>query len=133
MVNVNAFLKENLNKLIYIPGYKTAECVAPFWKFNRAHEKESYSANGAINLWTQNGLPYIWDTYARMTGNLIPGDWAIWSGSHGAYQNGGYGHVAMYLRDSKRAGYAIFASQNPGAFREMELSLSGTVGHLRQK
>lgn len=131
MVNIDTFLKENLNKKIFIPGYKTAECVAPFWKFNQMHRNESYSANGAVNLWTQNGQNYVWDSYRRVVGTLIRGDWCIWSGSFGAYTNGGYGHVAMYLRDS-RPGYAIFASQNPGAFREMELSMHGAIGQLRQ-
>lgn len=129
MLTFMSFLNDNLGKSIFIPGYNTAECVAPFWRFNNEHKGEKYSANGASNLWTNYTK---WDSYDRITGTLVYGDWLIWSGNSGAYPNGGNGHIAMYLRDS-RPGYAIFASQNPGAFREMELSLSGALGALRAK
>lgn len=126
-----AWLGANLGKQIFIPGYKTAECVAPFWKFNAEHKKESYIAPGAANLWTTTGgAAYIWDSYTRISTGFVYGDWVIWAGGWGAYRNGGAGHVAMFIRHT-RPGYAMFASQNPGAFREMELSLSGVLGALR--
>lgn len=110
-----------------------AECVAAFWRFNLDVNKgETYSAVGAINLWMQAGLAYIWTTYTRVTSGFQYGDWVIWSGTTGAYPNGGFGHVAMFLRES-RPGFGIFMSQNPGPFREMELSYNGTVGALRAK
>lgn len=132
MVSIDDFLNRHLNTFIFIPGYQTAECVAPFWKFNQEYKKEKYSADGAVNLWTQNGVAYNWDTYDRVQGETVYGDWLIWSGTSGAYPNGGWGHVAMWLRDS-RPGFGVFASQNPGAFREVELSLDGVLGALRAK
>lgn len=133
ITSFKAWIAANVGKTIYIPGYKTAECVAPFWLFNAAHKGESYAAAGACNLWTAaNGLPYIWDSYDRIVTGFKYADWVIWSGSYGEYPNGGSGHVALFLRHS-RPGYAIFLSQNPGAFREMELSLNGVLGALRAK
>lgn len=129
-LTISGFLRDFIGKAIYIPGYATAECVAVFWKFNQLHKGETYSANGAFNLWEQNGKPYVWNTYARVTGALRYGDWTIWHGSYGAYMNGGYGHVAMYLEDAE-PGFAWFASQNPGPFQRVKLSLFGAVGQLR--
>lgn len=128
-----SFIAAHAGKTIIIPGYKTGECVAPFWAFNALHKKESYVANGACNLWSQDGVqPYIWDSYTRVAaGSLAAFDWVIWAGNWGAYPNGGSGHIAYYLRPSQRAGYAWFLSENPGAFREQELSLSGVLGALR--
>lgn len=109
------------------------QCVSAFWAFNKTvGSGESYSAVGAFNLWFQGGQNYIWDTYDRITGGFQYADQVIWSGSTGAYPNGGYGHVAFYSRPS-RAGYAFFYSQNPGVFSEIELSLNGVVGALRLK
>lgn len=109
------------------------QCVSAFWAFNKAvGSEERYSAVGAINLWTQNGLPYVWDTYDRIEGNFQYADQVIWSGTSGAYPNTGYGHVAFYSRPS-RPGFAFFYTQNPNKFEERELSLSGVVGALRLK
>lgn len=127
VLSIAGFLEENLGKKIFIPGYATAECVAPFWKFNREHKGEVYSANGAANLWTNYTK---WDSYTRVTGKCNTGDWVIWSGGYGAYTNGGYGHIAMFL-ELAEPGYAWFASQNPGEFRRQKLSLFGAVGQLR--
>lgn len=129
-LSIAGFLNANIGKKIYIPGYATAECVAAFWKFNQEHKNERYSANGAFNLWEQSGLPYIWDSYTRIVGTLKHGDWTIWHGGYGAYMNSGYGHVAMYLEDAE-PGYAWFASQNPGPFQRVKLSLFGAIGALR--
>lgn len=116
------------------------QCVSAFWAFNKAvGSSETYSAVGAINLWWYSpGVPYIWETYDRITSGFQYADQVIWSDTFGAYQNydpqagRGYGHVAFYSRPS-RPGYAFFYSQNPNVFQEMELSLSGVVGALRLK
>ena len=107
------------------------ECVAAFWLFNNeVVQGEAYSAPGAVNLWTQAGQPYIWDTYDRITTGYRYGDWLIWSGTAGAYPNGGHGHVAMLLRyDAK--GWPVCMSQNPGPFQELTLNPNGVVGALR--
>lgn len=109
------------------------QCVSAFWAFNRyVGSGEAYSADGAINLWTQRGLPYIWETYYRVTAHFQYADHLIWSGTSGAYQNGGYGHVAFYSHQT-REGFVWCYSQNPNRFGLMELSTSGLVGGLRLK
>jgi len=111
------------------------QCVMLFREFNmRYHTNEPYSAEGACNLWTtRGGHPYIWDTYERVpAAALRHGDWAIWSGFTGAYPNGGYGHVAMFIRDNGN-GYGQFLSCNPGPVSERTLALAGILGGLRPK
>jgi hypothetical protein len=133
-ITCEEFIREHTGNPVYIPGMATAECVALFWAFNReVNQGESYSAEGAANLWEQPvGTPYLWDTYERVpgAGSGLPFDWAIWSGQHGAYPNGGYGHVAQFLKDFGD-GTGLFFSQNPNAPAEIRLSYNGVLGFLR--
>lgn len=108
------------------------ECVALFWQFNQDVNKgEAYSAPGAANLWMQGGQPYIWDTYDRVSLGQF-GDWAIWSGTYGAYTNAGSGHVAMFVSDNGN-GTGKFFSMNPNPAQIMTLSYNGIMGFLRPK
>lgn len=126
------FIEKYRGKFIFIPGYRTAECVALFWAYNREVNKgEQYSASGAFNLWTQGGQPYLWETYDR-SAKLVPGSFAVWSGVRGAYPNGGNGHVAMALKNNGN-GTGTFFTQNPGAANQQVLSLDGIVGYLVPK
>lgn len=59
------------------------------------------------------------------------GDLASWSGSHGDYTNGGYGHVAIYSHTNK--GVDFYLSQNPGPSRTQPLTRSGLQGWMRPK
>lgn len=105
------------------------ECVALFWQFNEdVMTSENYAAVGAINLYTSNS----WSTYTKTTAPAVYGDWTIWSGTYGAYPNGGYGHVAMFISDNGN-GTGKFFSQNPNPAQIINLSYSGIVGHLRPK
>lgn len=126
-----SFIASTAGKLVVIPGYKSGECVAPFWLFNSQHHNEHYSADGAANLWTTaNGYPYTWDSYSRVTSGYKYGDWLIWAGNRGAYPNAGSGHVAMFLRYDS-AGRPVCMSENPGPFREQTLNPDGIMGALR--
>lgn len=108
------------------------ECVALFWQFNKdVNKSETYSAVGAINLWEVDGEDMIWDTYDRVDTGYY-GDWAIWSGSSGPYQNGGYGHVAMFISNNGN-NTGQFFSQNPGNAGIITLSYEGIVGFLHMK
>lgn len=61
------------------------------------------------------------------------GDIASWSGSYGAYTNGGAGHIAIYLSGNPGSGSCTFLSQNPGPARSQPLSVSGIQGWMRPK
>lgn len=127
-ISVKDFVARNQNKFIYIPGYKTAECVAVFWRFNTdCNKSEPYSANGAADLWN-----FPWKTYQKIIGvkNFRYGDQIIWSGKTGAYTNGGYGHVATFLQ-TMPSGFLKVLTQNPGATRIDYLSPLGVLGALR--
>lgn len=135
-LTIQGFINSTAGKSIFIPGYKTAECVAPFWLFNSQHKGERYAAAGACNLYTTaNGQPYIWDTYDRIPagGPFRDGDWLIWAGNHGAYPNGGSGHVAMRYGSGAPAGWVDTYSQNPGPFTPRRLSTAGIIGALRAR
>lgn len=110
------------------------QCVSAFWAFNLSvGEGEEYSAEGAVNLWTQLGLPYVWDTYDRVTEGFQYADQVIWSGTSGAYTNDGYGHVAFFSHWDSESGFLWCYSQNPNRFGLVRLSSSGIVGALRLK
>jgi hypothetical protein len=128
------FTADVMGKVLGIKPY-VGQCVMLFREFNmRYHTNEAYSAEGACNLWTtRGGHPYIWDTYERVPASALRhGDWAIWSGFAGSYPNGGYGHVAMFIKNNGN-GYGQFLSCNPGPVSERTLSLSGILGGLRPK
>lgn len=112
------------------------ECVALFFQYNKdVVSGEAYGAPGAYNLWTTTGgQAYIWDTYDRIpnTQHMVYGDVVIWSGSHGAYPNGGWGHVAIYVSDNGN-GTGKFFTQNPNPAQVLSLSYNGIVGYLRPK
>jgi hypothetical protein len=61
------------------------------------------------------------------------GDIASWSGSYGAYTNGGAGHIAIYISGNPGSGACMFLTQNPGPARIMPLSTSGIQGWMRPK
>lgn len=61
------------------------------------------------------------------------GDIMSWSGSGGAYANGGYGHVAIYISGDPGSGTVQTLSQNPGPARIQPLSTSGLLGWMRPK
>lgn len=128
-ISIKAFVAQSMNKVI---GFSD-QCVSAFWEFNRlVNKSEAYSAVGAYNLWAGDGRGYFWDSYDRVAENFIYGDWPIWHGYRGAYQNGGDGHVAMWLGPAE-AGYGWFASQNPGPLQTVKLSLDGVMGALRAR
>lgn len=132
-MDIKSFVKKYAGQAVGDGSRYHGQCVMLFWRFNLDCGKgESYSAAGAWNLWQQGGRAYIWDTYERVTSYMHYGDWAIWSGVAGAYQNDGAGHVAMFLSDNGN-GTGQFFSQNPGPARIMTLSYAGVVGALRSK
>lgn len=59
------------------------------------------------------------------------GDIASWSGSYGAYTNGGVGHIAIYISGDPGSGTCTFLTQNPGPARMMPLSTAGIQGWMR--
>ena len=59
------------------------------------------------------------------------GDIMSWSGSGGAYANGGYGHVAIYISGDPGSGTVMTLSQNPGPAKIQPLSVSGLLGWMR--
>lgn len=61
------------------------------------------------------------------------GDIMSWSGSGGAYANGGYGHIAIYISGDPGSGTVQTLSQNPGPARIQPLSTSGLLGWMRPK
>lgn len=110
-----------------LPGYSSAQCVAIFSLYHYdVVGGAPYSVQGAQDLWA---LP--WHEYARVpaTDPALPGDIVIWSGSHGAYQGGGYGHVAIVVADHGPTLAAFGQNPNPAAI--LELSKSGVLGYLR--
>lgn len=112
---------------VILPGYSTAECMAVFSGFHYgAVRGRPYSSPGAKDLW-----PQAWAEYAKIPASepARPGDVAVWSGSFGAYQGNGWGHVAITLAD--RGGTITALSQNPNPTAVMELSKSGLLGYLR--
>jgi hypothetical protein len=133
-VNLDQFIAWATGRAIIITHMVTAECVAVFWAFNRLVGKsETYAAPGAVNLWTTTGgQPYLWDSYHRITSGYQRGDFLIWSGTTGAYPNGGFGHVAMLLK-LYGDGTGDFLTQNPGNTAVRRLKLDGVVGALRYK
>lgn len=134
METVDAFIRFATGKTLGIAPY-IGQCVMLFREWNiRNNGSEPYSAEGACNLWTtRGGHAYIWDGYDRVpAAQGRRGDFTIWSGFTGAYPNGGYGHVAMLLRDNGD-GTGQFLSCNPGPVSERRLSLAGILGHLRPK
>lgn len=113
-----------------LPGYSTAECMAIFSHYNyTAVLGDSYSAPGAQDLWLSNS----WTAYDRIPAAqpAQPGDVVIWSGHFGAYQGGGYGHVAIVVKDLG-ADLAAFG-QNPNAATTLTLSKHGVLGYLRPR
>jgi len=134
MESVASFIKFATGKTLGIAPY-VGQCVMLFREWNiRNNGSEPYSAEGACNLWTtRGGHAYIWDGYDRIAaGAGRYGDFTIWSGYTGAYPNGGYGHVAMLLKDNGN-GTGQFLSCNPGPVSERTLSYAGVLGHLRPK
>ena len=86
-------------------------------------------ANG-VDYWQQSQIaPYC----KAVPANQPPryGDIASWSGSSGAYTNGGYGHIAIYISGDPGSGTCTFLTQNPGPARMMPLSTSGIQGWMR--
>lgn len=128
-ISVSDFVKRNQGKFIVIPGYRTAECVGVFWKFNQDCNKgEQYSANGAADL-----FDFPWKTYDKITnGQYQYGDQLVWSGRTGAYPNNGFGHTATYL-GTMASGALRCLTQNPGATHIDYLSPQGLRGALRAR
>ena len=93
-----------------------------------------------IGMVSGNGTDY-WRNAALMPHcDAVPvsqppryGDIVSWSGSYGAYTNGGYGHIAIYISGDPASGSCMFLSQSPGAARVMPLSTSGIQGWMRPK
>jgi hypothetical protein len=113
-----------------LPGYSTAECMALFSHYNyQLVHGDAYSAPGAQDVWLSN----TWSAYDRIDASQPAqrGDVVLWSGSFGAYQGGGYGHVGIVLED--HGGTLLTLSQNPTPIVQLELSKSGVLGYLRPK
>ena len=87
------------------------------------------TGNG-VDYWRQ---PQISPYCKAVPANQPPryGDIVSWSGSYGAYTNGGYGHVAIYISGDPGSGTCTFLTQNPGPARMMPLSTSGIQGWMR--
>lgn len=110
-----------------LPGYTTAQCVAIFSHYHYdVIGGGSYSVIGAKDLWDRT-----WTEYAKIPASepAQPGDVVIWAGDHGAYQGGGYGHVAIVVADHGQT-LAAFG-QNPNPATTLELSKAGVRGYLR--
>lgn len=113
-----------------LPGYSTAECMAVFSHYNyKVVGGDPYNAPGAQDVWLSN----TWTAYDRIPADQPSqrGDVVLWSGSFGAYQGGGYGHVAIVLED--HGSTMLTLSQNPTPVVQLELSKSGVLGYLRPK
>ncbi|WP_157693477.1 CHAP domain-containing protein [Pseudarthrobacter equi] len=111
-----------------LPGYSTAECMALFSHYNyQLVHGDAYSAPGAQDVWLSN----TWSAYDRIDASQPArrGDVVLWSGSFGAYQGGGYGHVGIVLED--HGGTLLALSQNPTPIVRLELSKYGVLGYLR--
>ena len=135
MESIASFVRFTTGKVLGVPGPYLGQCVMLFKEWNKRNNgAEPYSAEGACNLWTtRGGHPYIWEGYNRIAaGAGRYGDFTIWSGFTGAYPNGGYGHVAMFLKDNGN-GTGQFLSCNPGPVSVRTLKLAGILGHLRPK
>jgi hypothetical protein len=89
------------------------------------------NAMGNGNQWWMN--PALSGTFTPISVNSPPrkGDLVSWSGSHGAYPNGGVGHVAVYSHS--QGGTDYYLSQNPGPARIQPLSRLGVQGWMRPK
>lgn len=87
------------------------------------------TGNG-VDYWRQ---PQIAPYCKAVPANQPPryGDIASWSGSSGAYTNGGYGHIAIYISGDPGSGTCTFLTQNPGPARMSPLSTSGIQGWMR--
>lgn len=91
-----------------------------------------------IGMVTGNGVDYWRQSQIAPYCKAVPanqppryGDIASWSGSYGAYKNGGYGHIAIYISGDPGSGTCTFLTQNPGPARMMPLSTSGIQGWMR--
>ena len=104
------------------------QCVALFWDYNQAvNVAESYPGGNGADLWT---IP--WTSYTKIPASAAAqyGDWASWSGTTGAYPNGGAGHTAMWVGpNNTTSGY--FFTQNPDPAAVVLLQYAGIQGYLR--
>ena len=122
---VNAFVNQWNGRGIDYDGYYGAQCMDLYAQYVRDVVGGKNTPTGAAkNLWSLHALD---GDFTRVTGQGIKGDVAIWDGRQG----GGYGHVAIVLRDNGSS-LQIF-SQNPGPARIMTLSKAGLLGFLRPK
>lgn len=61
------------------------------------------------------------------------GDIVSWSGSSGAYTNGGAGHIAIYISGDPGSGFITCLTQNPNPAGMMPLKADGIQGWMRPK
>lgn len=61
------------------------------------------------------------------------GDIVSWSGSSGAYTNGGAGHIAIYISGDPGSGFITCLTQNPNPAGMMPLRTDGIQGWMRPK
>lgn len=61
------------------------------------------------------------------------GDIVSWSGSSGAYPNGGAGHIAIYISGDPGSGFITCLTQNPNPAGMMPLKADGIQGWMRPK
>lgn len=128
-MSLAAFLAAFEGTRTILPGYDSAECMAVFSHYHYAAViGRPYSSPGAKDLW-----PQAWDEYDKVPASQPAqlGDVVTWSGAYGAYTGGGFGHVAIVIRDNGDTLDAF--GQNPGAATTLTLSKSGVLGYLRPR
>ncbi|MGJ3191229.1 CHAP domain-containing protein [Paenarthrobacter sp. FR1] len=124
-MSLSMFLAKYEGTCTILPGYTTAECMAIFSSYHYdAVLGRPYSSPGAKDLWPQE-----WAGYEKIPASqpAQPGDVVTWSGRYGSYQGGGYGHVAIFIRDNGNDTLNAFG-QNPNAATALTLSKSRRPG-----
>lgn len=127
---VEASMKGMEGKLIEFDGAFMYQCVDVAKQYV-ADLTGIRNAMGNGNQWWMN--PSLSSTFSAIPVGRPPrkGDIASWAGNHGAYPNGGVGHVAIYSHSSN--GQDFYLSQNPGPARIQPLNRSGVQGWMRPK
>lgn len=127
---VETSMKSMEGKYIEFDGASMYQCVDPVKQYV-ADLTGIRNAMGNGYQWWMN--PALSSTFNAIPASRPPrkGDIASWSGSGGAYPNGGAGHTAVYSHSV--GGVRYFLSQNPGPARIQPLSSNGLLGWMRPK
>lgn len=127
---IEGSMKAMEGKLIEYDGAFLYQCVDVGKKYvNDVAGIRSFSANGN-QFWKH---PALMTKFAPISAGkpMRKGDIVGWAGNHGAYPNGGVGHVAIFSH--MQGGVPYFLSQNPGPARVQPLQTLGIQGMMRLK